>query len=109
MIARLSGERNPRLNALFAAELTVVTGTGMMSRGWGLIYAASARVNMKIDVNERRIIILKEIYCDTVLETEEGNQLSVVMRDDTIEMCVPGKEHYRVDMKTGEIRKLETF
>ena len=28
---------------------------------------------------------LQEIYCNTVLETAEGNQVAICMRDDTID------------------------
>ncbi|MCP3683568.1 MAG: hypothetical protein GY861_12845 [bacterium] len=60
---------------------------------------------MKIEVAEDRTVLLKEIYCNTVLETAEGNQLAICMRDDTIELNVV-KLHpcwHRVNMQTGEI------
>lgn len=62
---------------------------------------------MKIDVNEKYELVLKEIYTDTILETKEGNQLFICMRDDTIEMGVRGSDiAYRVDMETGKIEEL---
>lgn len=62
---------------------------------------------MVIDINEKGVRILKEIYGDTVLETAEGNQLAIAMRDDTIEMSVVGSgKWFRADMKTGEIEKM---
>lgn len=60
---------------------------------------------MKIEISEGKLIILKEIFCDTVLETAEGNRLSICMRDDTVEMSVPGtNKWFRVDMETGDIQ-----
>ena len=50
---------------------------------------------------------LQEIYGNTVLETAEGNQLAICMRDDTIEMKVVGKGGwYRVNMQTGAIENM---
>jgi len=58
-------------------------------------------------IGEEPVLSLQEIYCNTVLETEEGNQLSICMRDDTIEMSVVGSNKwFRADMKTGEINEL---
>ncbi len=58
---------------------------------------------MKIEVNRDGVFVIKEIFGDTVIETKEGNRLAVCLRDDTVEMCVAGKNFYRADMKTGEI------
>lgn len=67
---------------------------------------------MKIEalaLADKSLFILKEIYADTVLETKNGNRLSVCMRDDTIEMSVPGfGKWFRVNMKNGDIELLET-
>ena len=61
---------------------------------------------MKIET-KNNVLKLKEIYTNTVLETEKGNQLAVHMHDDTIEMCVPKfNKWYRVNMQTGEILPL---
>lgn len=50
---------------------------------------------------------LQEIYGNTVLETAEGKQLAICMRDDTIEMSVVGKGGwYRANMQTGEVEPL---
>jgi len=58
---------------------------------------------MKIEVAEDRTVLLKEIYCNTVLETAEGNQVAICMRDDTIEFnVVKFNKWYRIDMQTGE-------
>jgi len=52
--------------------------------------------------NDLSYISLQEIYCNTVLETAEGNQLVICMRDDAIEMRVVGTElWYRMNMQSG--------
>lgn len=69
---------------------------------------------MKIDVNENRDIILKEVYSGVILETKEGNKMIVCMRDDTFEINVLTdtkttkdiNNFHRVDMKNGTIEKL---
>lgn len=66
---------------------------------------------MKVDVDEERNLILKEIYCGVALETSEGNQLRVCMRDDTFEFSfVPEGETvamwYRFNIQTRRIEKL---
>ena len=65
---------------------------------------------MKIEhkmIGDEHVLSLQEIFCNTVLETEEGNQLAICMRDDTIEISVVGSDDwYRADMQTGEIKKL---
>lgn len=62
---------------------------------------------MKIDVDARGILFLREIYGSAVVETAEGNQLAICLRDDTVEMSVVGsKKWYRADMETGEIVRL---
>lgn len=65
---------------------------------------------MKIEqkmIGSESVLSLQDIFCDTVLETEEGNQLAVCMRDDTVELSVVGFDNwYRVDMQTGRIEKL---
>lgn len=65
---------------------------------------------MKIEnkmIGRESVLSLQEIYCNTVLETEEGNQIAICMRDDTIEMSVVGSEKwYRADMQTGDILEM---
>ena len=62
---------------------------------------------MKIDIAEDYTIILKEVFNSLVLETEEGNRFAVCMRDDTIEMTVPGSDKwFRANMKTGDIERI---
>jgi len=62
---------------------------------------------MKIDIDKDGNILLKEVYCGTLLTTNEGNQLCICMRDDTIEMSVPGSDKwFRVDMSTGDIKEV---
>ena len=43
---------------------------------------------MKIDSTEKGIIRLKEVYNSIILETSEGNQFVVCMRDDGLEIGV---------------------
>lgn len=68
---------------------------------------------MKISTRESDegiVLELGEIFSNTVLRTSEGNELSVCMRDDTIELLVPGTgKWYRVNMKTGEIRPINCW
>jgi len=65
---------------------------------------------MKVDISEKGVLLLKEIYCNTVLETEIGNRLAVCMRDHTVELCVPKfNMWYRVNMDTGEIYYIGTI
>jgi len=43
---------------------------------------------MKIDTDKDGNIVLKEIYSGVLLETSEGNQLGICMRDDTFEINI---------------------
>jgi len=64
---------------------------------------------MKIEVSEMDggTIILKEVYNSIVLETAEGNQFAICMRDDTVEMTLIGTgKWFRCDASDGEIFKL---
>lgn len=65
---------------------------------------------MKIEVNEHGTLVLKEIYTDVLLETDEGNALRVCMRDDTLEISVRPKHGrhrwYRANMQEGTIEPL---
>jgi hypothetical protein len=64
------------------------------------------REKMKISVDEDLTIVLKEVFNSVVFETAEGNRFAVCMRDDTVEMTVPGSDTwYRVDMETGYINE----
>jgi len=50
---------------------------------------------------------LQEMYCNTVLETTEGNQIAICMRDDTIEFNVMKfNKWYRINMQTGKVEVL---
>ncbi len=61
---------------------------------------------MKVSVDQERNIVLKEIFNGVILETAEGNQLAICMRDDTFEMKLVGTDNWhRVDVKTGDIKK----
>lgn len=67
---------------------------------------------MKVEVNEDRDIVLKEVFSGVMLETSEGNRIGICMRDDTFEIHVMPKEQseyrdwWRVDMQTGCIERL---
>ena len=66
---------------------------------------------MKIDTDQYGSLRLKEIFSGVLLETEEGNQLGVCMRDDTLEINVlPGRKNsnnwWRVNMQTGRIENM---
>lgn len=52
--------------------------------------------------------VIEEVYGDTVLQTSEGNQLAVCMRDDTFELNVVIEGQvwwHRVCVKTGMISR----
>ena len=63
---------------------------------------------MRVEVGEDRSLILKDVYNGLVLETREGNQVAICMRDDTFEINVmpKGKMDYhwhRVDMQECKV------
>lgn len=68
-------------------------------------------MSMKIDINERNELRLREVYSGVLLETQEGNAIGVCMRDDTLEInvipsgCKDGN-WWVVDMAAGTIRKM---
>ena len=62
---------------------------------------------MKIDIDEQGNLVAKEVLNSLILETAEGNQVAVCMRDDTIELCVMGSDQwYRADIELGTFEKL---
>lgn len=64
---------------------------------------------MKIEASDMDggTTVLKEVFNSVVLETAEGKQFAICMRDDTVEMTVVGSEEwYRADMSTGRIEEL---
>ena len=66
---------------------------------------------MKIEIDEERELVLKEVFSGVGMETEEGNKIGVCMRDDTFEINVmPNGEHtrnwWRIDMQKGTIEKM---
>ena len=62
---------------------------------------------VNLSVNDAGDMVAEHVYNPLILRTSEGNELGLCMRDDTIEMTVPGSDkHYRVDMKTGEIHEM---
>ncbi len=65
---------------------------------------------MRIDTDEQGNIKLTEVYSGILLETVEGNQIGICMRDDTIEInvCPKGedtKNWWRVNMQDGTIER----
>jgi len=64
---------------------------------------------MRIDVStDGETLLLKEVYNSVVLETSEGNQFAICMRDGTFEMKVVGSDTwYMADISTGEIIELQ--
>jgi hypothetical protein len=67
---------------------------------------------MKITTDQEGNIKLKNVFSGVLLETSEGNQIGVCMRDDTVEInvCPKGedtKNWWRVNMQTGNIEPLK--
>ncbi len=66
---------------------------------------------MKIDVKEINgeiCTVIQNVYCNTVLETAEGNQVAICMRDDTIEFNIlKFDKWYRINMQTGEVNRMD--
>ncbi len=65
---------------------------------------------MKIEVDEDRDIVLKEVYNGVLMETSEGNRIGICMRDDTFEINVmpkgaTGHQWFRVDMQDVKVVK----
>jgi hypothetical protein len=68
---------------------------------------------MKIEITEDGAIVLKEVYSGVLLETEEGNQIGLRMRDDTFEgKIVRGTDgaagNIRIDMQALSIVNIDT-
>ena len=60
---------------------------------------------MKIEVDENRNILLKEVYNPVVFETADGEKLSVSMRDSGFECVYECGESVRViDVKNGLLK-----
>ena len=67
---------------------------------------------MKIDIDRDNQLRLREVFSGILLETQEGNQIGVCMRDDTLEINVcPSGNHtnnwWRVNMQTGCIESMQ--
>ena len=67
---------------------------------------------MKIEISEYGAFVLKEVFNGIMLDTKEGNQIGICMRDDTLEINVLPKGYiedysdsnwYRVNMQEGTI------
>ena len=66
---------------------------------------------IRIGIHEDGGLCLREVYSGIRLQTAEGNEIGICMRDDTFEINVmPGGEHtnnwWTVDMATGTIKRL---
>jgi len=66
---------------------------------------------MIIEVNECGGLILKKVFSGITLETEEGNQVHLCMRDDTVEIYVIPKNsescsQWRVNMNNCNMERL---
>ena len=66
---------------------------------------------MKIDVDQHGSLVLKEVFSGVLMETSEGNQVGICMRDDTIELSIcPGGKYtnnwWRVNMQTGKVENM---
>lgn len=60
------------------------------------------------NIDGDQCISIQEVYCNTVLETSEGNKIAICMRDDTIEFNVlDHNKWYRVDMQTGTVNAMD--
>lgn len=69
---------------------------------------------MKIQTTSPCELLLTEVYSGLLLETDDGNRISVCMRDDTFEINIipAGGDHcnwWRVNMQTGRIEKMGGF
>jgi hypothetical protein len=67
---------------------------------------------MKIEIDESRNMILKEVYTGFMLETQEGNRIAICMRDDTFEINIMPKgihtgNWHRIDMQSGRIENMK--
>lgn len=65
---------------------------------------------MKIQANNY-VLVLKEVYNGVSLQTSEGNELNVCMRDDTFEFTVinkvtKAKKDFRVDMQNMVVKEM---
>ena len=66
---------------------------------------------MRVDIDQFNNLRLREVFSGVLMETSEGNQIGVCMRDDTLEInvCPGGKNTdnwWRVNMQTGRIENM---
>lgn len=67
---------------------------------------------MKITGYTDRGIVLEEVYNGVLLRTEEGNEIGICMRDDTLEINVMPKgaisnNWWRVNMQSETIERMQ--
>ena len=62
---------------------------------------------MKIEVNEQKQIVLKEVFDPIIMQTNRGDLFTIYMCNNTIEMTIAGSDKwYRANMDTGYIEEL---
>ena len=62
---------------------------------------------MEIENNNTGQFVLKKVFNDIILETQEGNKFGICMRDNTVEMSVAGSDiWYRADFDDGKIKEM---
>jgi len=62
---------------------------------------------MKIEADQNGNLVVKEVFNSLIMETVEGNQIAVCMRDDTFELSVIGSDDwYRADIESGTFEKV---
>lgn len=57
---------------------------------------------MKVEVSSQGAIVLKEVYNEIILQTREGEELSICMRDSGFEFFYSG---HKYEAKEGEVFK----
>ena len=63
---------------------------------------------MKIELDDNKNIDLKEVFSGILMQTAEGNQIGICMRDDAFEFNVMpkgiiGHNWYRINMETVRV------
>jgi len=62
---------------------------------------------MYIDVGKSGELVLEEVYEPIILQTNDGTQLSVCMRDDTFELILVGSDRrFRVNTEDGDFEEM---
>lgn len=68
---------------------------------------------MRIGIDKDGHLVLKEVYSGVLMETQEGNQIGICMRDDTFEINIIPKngksQWFRVNMQEVAISAMKSF